>query len=221
MKNLKLIIFLTAATFVFLTSCSSQQQEEVDLGSKIIFSVEGKEEVVFDDALHSPIIPADFNPVKVGQTQVLQGDDNSKITIMVDRYGNKTEIRAFPGNSRLSSILLQTSPNGNQEAFVYSQSGEAKLLPKEFLERAMTAPADELANAAKIYQTFKDNQIPYRQKAPTAPLKPLLSSEFTAQLQPIESPPVGESEPETAGQTLTAEKRETISSASKPEDEQQ
>lgn len=215
----KLILLIAAVSFVFLTSCSSRQ-EVVDLESKIVFSVEGKEEIVFDDALTLPVIPADFNPVKVGQTQVIQGDDNSRITVMVDLYGNKTETRTFPNHSRLASILLQTSPDGNQEAYVYAQSGEARLLPKELLNRALVAPADELANAAKIYQTTRDNQIPYRQKAPTAPLKPLPSSEFIVQNQPVEPPPAEETEAENSGQTPTAERRETVSSVSKPENEQ-
>lgn len=184
----------------------------------VVFSVDGREEVVFDDALHIPVIPADFNPVKSGQTQTIPGDDNSKITVMVDRYGNKTEIRDFSSHSRLSSIVLQTSPDGIQQAYIYSQSGEAKLLPKELLEKAMTAPADELANAAKIYQTTADKQIPYRQNAPTAPSRPLPSYEFTAQIQP-EPPPAQGPETETADENQPAESREVISSAKSPEDE--
>ena len=214
------IVFFSYIGFV-KSQGLKQDAEEVIFDDGYRAKSEG--EVIFDDSALQDF--NQVNPVTIEgmeeQTKIL--GDSSKLTIMYDRYGNKIENRSFGYHPRLTFIVLQTSASGQKQVFVYGQNGEVKSLPETMLNKVFTASADEIANAAGIYQVKREatsftpvNPQPVEQTT----LKPLPSSEFTIQNQSSEPVPVEESQPESTGQIPAAEKRETIPSDRKPEDEQ-
>jgi len=202
------------------------------------------EEVIFDDGYKTSddneiiIDENDFgNQERAGWTSDANSQetikiafDNSKITTVFDRYGNKTETRNFNNNPRLAFIVLRTSATGGKQVFVYGQNGDVKSLPENMLDKILTAPADEIANSAGIYNkaatssSFAQN---YQQPNVTT-LKPLPGSQFPMQNQQVEqSPPEEiESPADTTGKTAPAdnnsqppEKRETVASTKKPDEQ--
>lgn len=224
----KISILIFVLVIVFFTYIGFVKSQELKRDTEEVIFDDGyrtksEGEVVFDDS-----ILQDFNqvnPVTIEgmneQTKIL--GDSSKLTIMYDRYGNRIENRSFGYHPRLTFIILQTSASGQKQVFVYGKNGEVKSLPETMLNKIFTASADEIANAAGIYQVKREattfnpvSPLPVQQTT----LKPLPSSEFTVQNQPSEPVPAGEPQSESAGQIPIAEKRETISSDRKPEDEQ-
>ena len=149
--------------------------------------------------------------------------DRSEITTMYDGYGNKTETRYFKGHSRLKFILVRTSASGETQTFVYGYGNEVKNLPENLADKALNASADELANAAGVYETQNFNALPnFRKKTKT--LQPLPSYEFPVQprplpapdsVQPEQSAPAGQNDPSDEATQNT-----DPSSARKPEEMQ-
>jgi hypothetical protein len=76
--------------------------------------------------------------------------DNSKITTVFDRYGNKIETRYFNSHPLLSLVTLRTTSEGYRQVFVYGQNGDVRQLPENMLDKVTTASADEIANSAGI-----------------------------------------------------------------------
>lgn len=137
--------------------------------------------------------------------------DNSKISTMFDRYGNKTETRYFNYDTRLSFILLRTSADGKKQVFVYGQNGEVKNLPENMLDKVLTAPANDLANAAGIYEVRRETQTPMIVKSSQTNklLTPLPGSSFPVQIPKAETvPPV-----------TTEDAKSTPTAAPKPTDD--
>lgn len=100
--------------------------------------------------------------------------DNSKITTMYDGYGNKTETRFFDNNPLLNSVIVRTSAAGDKQVFVNAQNGSVGHLPENMFERVLSAPANDLAAAANIFEGRRE---------PTA----LLIAESDLPLQPMPS----------------------------------
>ncbi len=112
--------------------------------------------------------------------------DGSEIKTTYDAYGNKTEIRKFFNNSRLTQIMLRTSVDGSRQVYVYGQNGEVEAVPDEMLDRVMNAPADELARAAGITQTRQENttsSFPQITRLPT-----VTTPNYQTQPQPTATP---------------------------------
>ncbi|MEO6587891.1 MAG: hypothetical protein ABIP06_01070, partial [Pyrinomonadaceae bacterium] len=125
--------------------------------------------------------------------------DNSKISLVTDRYGNTIETRTFNEDPQLAQIVLQTSADGKIKVFVYGQNGDVKSVPENMLDKIMTAPANEIASAAGIsvarresFPTFAQNQTLPNE----APLKPLPSSNFPIRPREITQVPVEQSKEE-------------------------
>lgn len=157
--------------------------------------------------------------------------DNSKISVMFDRFGNKTETRNFNYHPRLAFILMRTSADGKRKVFVYGQNGEVNGLPENMLDRVLTASAEEIANAANIREIVRaaptlaqNNQSPEN-----VPLRPLPSSNFPVQTPPappipVEEPAVpqqpaadtADETPEEEKETPTREKTESVTINKKP-----
>ncbi|HSK73877.1 MAG TPA: hypothetical protein VK892_19420 [Pyrinomonadaceae bacterium] len=179
-----------------------------------------KGEIVIEDKDFEGIEEIVSNPIQNSDDTTKVANDGSQISIMYDSAGNKTETRYF-NNSRIKYLLLRTSVNGQKELFVFGHNGQTKTLPENMLDKVLTASADEIANAAGIYTTRQERSPVFTQdQKPSESIKPLPSSEFIAQNRPAESLSATESEPETVGQTPKTEKREAVSTARNPEDEQ-
>jgi hypothetical protein len=85
--------------------------------------------------------------------------DGSKISVMLDGYGNKSETRYFENDARLQMVLVRTSVNGQKQIFIYGQNGEVKDLPPSMIDKALSMPAGELANAAGIVEGRRERTI--------------------------------------------------------------
>jgi major membrane immunogen (membrane-anchored lipoprotein) len=176
--------FAAIVLLSLLTSCSSFESS----GSSA-----AQEEVVFDDA-HKPstdneiiiddktfqskeITTADRRQSSPAVTQTAK--DGSQISVMYDNFGNKTETRTF-NNTVLKFVILRTSADGSRQTFVYGQNGDVKSLPENMLDKVMTAPLNELASSAGIYEpvretrSFAQNTLSLNNTA----LTPLPSSQF-------------------------------------------
>jgi hypothetical protein len=107
--------------------------------------------------------------------------DGSEITTMFDGHGNKTEMRVFNSDPLLQSIMVRTSAKGERQVSVYGQNGRVRQLPDNMLDKAMSAQARELANAAGIYEGRKEVSTPTVVQNNQPPLQPLPSSNFPVQ----------------------------------------
>ncbi|MGC2235491.1 MAG: hypothetical protein WA584_04990 [Pyrinomonadaceae bacterium] len=87
-------------------------------------------------------------------------EDGSEIKTTYDAYGNKTEVRIFHENPRLKQLLIRTSADGQRHVYVYGQNGEVESLPDKMLEKAMSAPANEIADVAGIFKTKQEKTLP-------------------------------------------------------------
>lgn len=196
------ICFLAIILLFLLTSCSSSDTKENS-------SAQG-EEVVFDDGYKTAadgeivIDDEDFE----GKKEAIETDgkssqeitriaqDGSKLEVMYDGYGNKTETRSFYNNPLLKLILLRTAADGSRQVFVYGQNGMVNSLPDNMLDKVLTAPSNELANAAGIFEGIKEQpSFTQNNQPPTVTtLKPLPSSQFPIRNQQVEQTPPQETE---------------------------
>src|SRR5215213_3534151 len=146
--NCRPYLLLLAVLLSCFAACARKEKDVLDLhdDEKVI-------EVKQDE-----VRLADINPDKVtnqqsSQTAPQKMSDKSEITVMYDGFGNKLEKRYFKGDPRLSSVLIRTAADGRREILVYGQNGEKKTIDGEIANRLLSASADEIANAAKLYET--------------------------------------------------------------------
>ncbi len=177
----KLLLLLGICLLACSFGCSAKSSDEVVIIEDSA-DAQNSGEVVFSDHWDSLEISSTANQQTLAQSTKSKGNDNSEITTMIDKYGNKTEMRAFLGHPRLASILMRTSPEGIRETFVYGQQGKVKPLPADMLDRALTASADELANSAGIYNTVSAKTTLVQS---AEPLQPMPSYKFPVQNQPV------------------------------------
>lgn len=119
------------------------------------YTTNGEGEVVIEDKDVKQIQEAVVTAKQNSQPVEFVAADGSKIKLMVDGYGNTSEMRYFDNDPKLELILLQTSVRGQKQVFVYGRNGEVKDLPPNMIDYAMTSPSKELANAAGIYEGKK------------------------------------------------------------------
>jgi hypothetical protein len=173
------LVVLTAAFFSACTSVESKNSEEVTIEDKTNGS---REEVI--------ITNADVKDVnqQVSTTQATTKgakrllSDRTEIVTSFDGYGNKTEIRYFPGNARIRYVSLRTATDGSREVTVYAANGSAKIVT-ELGDDALTLPGDQIANTAQISTTPPASPVlrNYMKSGKTqtqTPLQPLPSSSF-------------------------------------------
>lgn len=132
---------------------------------------------------------------------------SSKLETMTDRYGNKTETRCFDFHPRLRCVMLSTSADGQRKIFVYGQNGDVKGLPENMLDRAMTASADDIANAAGIVLA------PTRLATPPAYAQTNKTQKVMPPLPPLQTMPNNPSQIPIQNQTTEPEKTETVKEA--------
>lgn len=131
--------------------------------------------------------------------------DGSKLQTMYDGAGNKVQVRFFPGHRNILLVKIYTSPNGEQRGIVVSQSGEAKLMPGDLFDKAMTASGDEIARTTGIRST---KYVP-----PIDPIFPTESQQKSA--SPVYSAPT-QSEPAPNQPSEAPAQDNPVSDDSKP-----
>jgi hypothetical protein len=189
-----------------LASCSkigSDQSEVIIIDDE--HKTAAKNEIVITDNSFGGEQGAFTAAKTVSQETAKIAADQSRINVMYDGFGNKTETRTFNNHLRLQCVMIKTAVDGQKQIFVYGQNGQVNPLPENMVDKAMTAPADEIANSAGIFQT-------YRQPSPVAqsiqsrnntPLQPMPSYNFPVQNRPVEQTP---SEEENTPVAPTSEK---------------
>jgi hypothetical protein len=85
------------------------------------------------------------SPVTADSTSTVE---ESSVETATSPSGVKTETRTFKNHSRVSKVVVTTTPSGKKSARVYSNSGESRELPENKVSGALTATGDDLADAA-------------------------------------------------------------------------
>jgi len=140
--------------------------------------------------------------------------DNSKLNVMYDGIGNKTESRCFETHPRMVCVVLKSGVNGQRQAVVYGHNGDVRYLPEDKLETAMTASGDEIANLAGLTKSkHQTSQLAYTQPAPVSniptPLRPAGDIQPSIQNIPVE--PVRTDNAEKSEQIITnSENKSTL-----------
>lgn len=165
MNNLKIkiLIFVYALVFfvISFSGCSKaggQPQE--------------KENVFLEDENNGEIIIGENSVSDAEQMQTIteqvsrQEKDKTdsggtQVSTMYDGYGNKTERRFFYQHPFIEAVVLRTANNGQKEVLLFGHNGEVKSVPQNMIERAMTASADELAQATGILQGRKPKVLSF------------------------------------------------------------
>ncbi len=177
-----------------LTSCASLSKKGSDAADseEVVISdgikTTAKNEIIFDD---SDLNKGEGNSAagKVSDKITKIAADGSQINTTFDRYGNKTETRSFNYDSRLKFIMLRTSADGRKQVFVYGQNGEIKTLSENMLDKVLSAPADEIAGAAGIFQQYTQAARPTIVQNSQPPLQALPGYKFPVQQRraPVET----------------------------------
>jgi hypothetical protein len=225
--TIKIYLLVIVVFSVLMSACaigeaSSGGRQEVVLedGS----GRQNKNEVVITDADVNEKDLAAISGEKKAREQTVTAGDKSKITTIVDTYGNKTETRCFVNHPRLDCVVVTTSAKGKKQTLVYPVGNGAKNLPESDAEKALTASADELANLAGVQETRTDIArkpvSPYGRKKDSSALRPLPSSEFPVFPKMIPQTPVETIEDQVQEYDLKPSKKvETTTSKPEFEDE--
>lgn len=201
--NFRLCLSLFIIPLVFFAACARKERAVVDLSRNEKIIEVKQDEVSIDDAERKNMITAGQS----SQTAPQKMSDNSEITVMYDGYGNKLEKRYFKGHPRVNSVLIRTAADGRREILVYGQNGEKTSVDGELSNRLMKASADEIANAAKIYESrsiYKTRKMPVveqprPQPPPTVTLPPVITRQPETTIEePVEQTPDNTKSPENS-----------------------
>lgn len=173
-----LLIVFTTAFFSACTSVESKNSEEVVIENK---TPNSRDEIIITNAdIKDENLPASTTQASTELAKRLLSD-KSEIVTLIDGFGNKTETRYFPGNTRIRYVSLRTSVDGVREVTVYGANGTAKIVP-EIGDEAMTLPGEQLANTAQLNTSQPSpvirNYLKRRNAETKTPLQPLPSSAF-------------------------------------------
>ncbi|HEX8738031.1 MAG TPA: hypothetical protein VF721_22045 [Pyrinomonadaceae bacterium] len=203
--NFRPYLLLLAVSLSCFAACARKEKAVLDLRSDEKVIEVKQDEVRLDEAAKDNVTARQSS-----QTARQKMSDNSEITVMYDGYGNKLEKRYFKGNPRLTSVLIRTAADGRREILVYGQNGEKRTIDGEIADRLLSAPADEIANAAKLYETpsiYRNRKLITQNQQPK-PQTPVTT---------IVTPPVATEQPETTVQESTQETPKTSDSNENPE----
>lgn len=157
--NFKFYVFSLIILVSFSISCSKNESKQLE---EVVFDdgykTNDKSEIVFDDNIFLGNEP--ISMTKEGSQETTQTlGDTSKITVMYDGYGNKTEIRTFNNDLRLRQVILRSFADGRKQVFVYGQNGTVSPLPAEMIDEVMITPSSAIASAAGIYEGKKQRGV--------------------------------------------------------------
>lgn len=190
LKSAISLLFI-ACLSTFFSACSSaasKDQSEVVIDKS---STRSTEEVYITNA----DVKKENSDDSSGSTLQLPGGssvnttlgDNSKVESLTDAFGNKAETRYFEGHPRLRMLIVRTSVEGGREVTVYGNGGDTMLV-NGLGDRALTASADEIANAAGLTSTVSSGpakNFMKRQPSQSSQLQPLPSSAFQKPAAPV------------------------------------
>lgn len=159
--NIKFYILII---LLFAASCSSVKTETETAQKPEVMIEDGYKtsengELLIEDKDIKPVQEPVVTTKANSQQNNIVASDGSKISVMLDGYGNKSETRYFDNHPRLQMVLLRTAANGDKQIFVYGQNGEVKDLPPNMANSVMTSPADDLAKASGITEGRKQQTI--------------------------------------------------------------
>ena len=203
------LVVLPTAFFSACTSVESKSSDEVVIEDKTKGS--SGDVIITSSDVKKEDLPITTTQASSQLAKRLLSD-KTEIVASVDGFGNKTEIRYFPGNSRIRSVSLRTAADGTREVTVYAADGRAKIV-NELGDEAMSLPGEQIANTAQISTSPSSPALRNylkRQKTETQPLQPLPSSSFQQPVTPVNQMP--ETVQPAAGS-------ETSTPSAKPEEE--
>lgn len=157
--NIKFYILII---LLFAASCSSVKTETAQKPEVMIedgYKTSENGELLIEDKDIKPVQEAVVTTRANSQQSNIVAYDGSKISVMLDGFGNKSETRYFDNHPQLQMVLLRTAANGEKQIFVYGQNGEVKDLPPNIANSAMTAPADDLVKASGITESRKPQTV--------------------------------------------------------------
>lgn len=187
--TVKIYIFILILFSVSMSACtigqaSSETREVIFFDDKN--QAKSSNEILINNPDLNKRASQIYTAKKNSQEQTIIASDKSKITTMIDSYGNKTETRCFVNHPRLECIVVQTSPDGKKQTVVYGAGQGAKILPENMADQALTASADELASSAGITETrssLANKPVsPYGGKDNNKSLQPMPSYKFPIQI---------------------------------------
>lgn len=166
MFRIIILLLIPAVGITSLTSCSTNSEKtasknsedeyahvkvgEREVSMKVTRNARG--EVLVDDAdlekMKRRIKTSGIN----GEGNTRNTKDNSQTNVMFDGYGNKVEIRRFYNDNRLKQVVVRTQADGSRKVFVYGTNGSVKSVPTELENRILDASANEISDAAMIYE---------------------------------------------------------------------
>jgi len=207
------LLVIILVSLLISCACSSINKDKSANAEEVIFddgyNTSAKNEIIFDDidfeGQERTVSASGGNSKEI----IKIASDSSKISTTFDVYGNKTEIRTFNYNPRLSFILLRTSTEEKKQVFVYGQNGDVKSLPENMLDKVLTASADEIANSAGIPQQQRQISIGIQNNPlpDSTPLRPMPSYNFPIQNRPVE--PIEKEEKSPDAQQPSSQNKET------------
>lgn len=156
---------------------ADRHRQEIYLDDNNGSETNDKNEVVLDDR---QLLSEKLNNKSAPEPQYQTGKDGSDITITGDRYGNKTESRCFTNSLRLKCVVIETAASGKIELTVYGNNGVIKTVSPEKFGDVMNMEADEIANAAELFEPSQKADITKLLPSKNRPkeLSPMPSSEF-------------------------------------------
>ena len=220
--NYKFCLLAVVCAFL-VASCSKFDKSR---SGEVVFDDKPKmtseNEIIFDDKSldggQEAILAS-----KAGSQEITKiTTDQSRINTAYDQFGNKTETRCFNNHLRLQCIMLRTAADGQKQIFVYGQNGQVKSLPENMIGKALTAPADEIANSAGIYQQYRQPS-PVTQSIQTKndpSLRPMPNFNLPVQNQQVEQGATDEVKPTTDPANEKPSENKSESSTPQPNKEQ-
>lgn len=184
------MVFPILVAAIGLASCLSAKNDSPE-SAKINVETNAASKLEILAISNEPVSVAIQHSIPKRETR--SGYFNSEISVSFDGGGNKIENRYFKEDSRLSSLVLLTKTNGEKEIRIYGLNGQFSNLPSDIKIDVMTAPADEIADAAGIIKPVKFIPPP---------------PQTTAQIEPVQTENLSISEPQAQNlqeQTTTAE----------------
>ncbi len=183
------VILVIAFSVFFFASCAktddAESSEEVVISDGYNAAPNG--EIAIDDQSFAGADGQNSGQRSAYQERARMLADNSRVTTMYDGYGNKTETRFFDNNPLVLSITVRTSAAGEKNVSVYAQNGTVNQLPENMFDRVLSAPANDLAAAAGIFEGRREPAIVQTSQPP---LQPMPSYRFPVQTPPAQAVPV-------------------------------
>jgi hypothetical protein len=208
------IYILIIAAALFAVSCSSAkngqaQQPEVTLDDG--YKTTDNDELLIEDKDLKPVGETVVTSKKSSEQTNIVAFDGSKISVMTDGFGNKSETRYFDDDPKLQMVLVRTAANGQKEVFVYGQNGEVKDLPQNMVGGVMNSSADQIARAAGITEPQKTQTVSTVISGATTTsavtsIQNLRANQIQTEAQPLENT---EPQVETRNETLARQTEPT------------